>query len=87
MQKLERAHLSIVRAVHVQGTLTAAAEALCLTQSALSHAMKKLEQQVGAPLWQREGRRLRLTQAGRHLLAVAQRVHYEIGRASCRERV
>lgn len=29
---------------------------------------------MGAPLWQREGRRLRLTQAGRHLLAMAQRV-------------
>ena len=61
MQKLERAHLAIVRQVHEQGSLTAAAEALCLTQSALSHAMKKLEQQVGAPLWQREGRHLRLT--------------------------
>ena len=74
MQKLERAHLAIVRQVHEQGSLTAAAEALCLTQSALSHAMKKLEQQVGAPLWQREGRHLRLTPAGEHLLAVAQRV-------------
>ena len=86
MQKLERAHLSIVRAVHVQGTLTAAAEALCLTQSALSHAMKKLEQQVGAPLWQREGRRLRLTQAGRHLLAVAQRVLPQLEQAEERLR-
>ena len=74
MQKLERAHLAIVRQVHEQGSLTTAAEALCLTQSALSHAMKKLEQQVGAPLWQREGRHLRLTPAGEHLLAVAQRV-------------
>ena len=86
MQKLERAHLAIVRQVHEQGSLTAAAEALCLTQSALSHAMKKLEQQVGAPLWQREGRHLRLTPAGEHLLAVAQRVLPQLEQAEERLR-
>ncbi|APZ43993.1 LysR family transcriptional regulator [Acidihalobacter ferrooxydans] len=71
---IERAHLAIIREIARQGSLTAAAEVLCLTQSALSHAMKKLEQQVGAPLWRREGRRLRLTQAGEHLLGVANRL-------------
>ena len=30
-----------------QGSLTAAADALCLTQSALSHSVRKLEQQLG----------------------------------------
>jgi len=54
--------------------LTAAAGVLCLTQSALSHSMKKLEQQLGTAVWLRDGRRLRLTQAGRHLLGVARRV-------------
>lgn len=71
---LERSHLTIVRAIHECGSVTAAAERLCLTQSALSHSMKKLEQQLGTALWQREGRGLRLTQAGRYLLSVAQRV-------------
>lgn len=71
---LERIHLSIVAEVQRQGSLTAAAERLCLTQSALSHSMKKLEQQVGTPLWLREGRGLRLTQAGAYVLALAQRV-------------
>ena len=74
MQALERIHLAIVREVQAQGSLTAAAEVLCLTQSALSHSMKKLEQQLGTPIWLREGRSLRLTQAGQHLLALAQRV-------------
>jgi LysR family transcriptional regulator, regulator for metE and metH len=71
---LERTHLAIVREVDRRGSLTAAADVLCLTQSALSHTMKKLEQQLGTDIWHREGRNLRLTQAGRHVLAVAQRV-------------
>ncbi|HAJ13923.1 MAG: LysR family transcriptional regulator [Porticoccaceae bacterium] len=71
---LERMHLAIVREVDRQGSLTAAADVLCLTQSALSHSVKKLEQQLGTAVWIREGRSLRLTQAGRYLLAVANRV-------------
>ncbi len=71
---LERIHLSIIREVEKRGSLTAAADTLCLTQSALSHSMKKLEQQLGTDIWLREGRSLRLTQAGRYLLGVAERV-------------
>lgn len=71
---LERIHLAIVQAVDEHGSLTAAAEILCVTQSALSHSMKKLEQQLGTDIWLREGRSLRLTQAGEYLLAVANRV-------------
>ncbi|MEO8937032.1 MAG: LysR family transcriptional regulator, partial [Burkholderiaceae bacterium] len=71
---LERNHLAIVHEVDRQGSLTAAASVLCVTQSAVSHAMKKLEQQLGTDSWLREGHSLRLTQAGRYLLSVAQRV-------------
>ena len=71
---LERIHLSIVQQVEKQGSLTAAAGVLHLTQSALSHSMKKLEQQLGTEIWRREGRSLQLTQAGQYLLAVANRV-------------
>ena len=71
---LERIHLAIVQEVEKQGTLTAAADVLCVTQSALSHSMKKLEQHLGTDVWLREGRSLRLTQAGQYLLAVANRV-------------
>lgn len=71
---LERIHLAIVQAVDTHGSLTAAAEVLHLTQSALSHSVKKLEQQLGTDVWLREGRSLRLTQAGQYLLAVANRV-------------
>ena len=71
---LERMHLAIVQEVEKQGSLTAAANVLCLTQSALSHSMRKLEQQLGTDIWLREGRTLRLTQAGQYVLAVANRV-------------
>ncbi len=71
---LERMHLAIVREVDRLGSLTAAAQALHLTQSALSHAVRKLEDQLGTAIWLREGRSLVPTQAGHHLLAVANRV-------------
>ncbi len=71
---LERIHLAIVREVDRQGSMTAAAAALFLTQSALSHAMKKLERALGTDIWLREGRSLRLTQAGSHLLEMANHV-------------
>lgn len=71
---IERIHLAIIQEVNRHGSLTAAASVLCLTQSALSHAMRKLEEQLGTPIWLRESRSLRPTQAGQYLLAVANRV-------------
>ena len=71
---IERNHLEIVREVDRSGSLTAAADAMCLTQSALSHAMKKLEQQLGTPVWVREGRKLQPTQSGLYLLSLANRL-------------
>ncbi len=71
---IERTHLRILYAVEQNGSLTAAAKALCVTQSALSHKMRKLEDNLGAEIWLREGRSLRLTQSGRYLLNIANRV-------------
>ncbi|WP_158970842.1 LysR family transcriptional regulator [Paraglaciecola sp. L3A3] len=71
---LERSHLMIIRSVDQLGTLTQAAEQLCLSQSALSHSIKKLELYFGTPLWEKEGRRLRLNQAGSALLNLAERL-------------
>ena len=71
---IERIHLKIVQAVDQHGSLTAAGEILYVTQSALSHAIRKLETNLGTAVWIREGRRLRLTQAGYYLLTIANRV-------------
>jgi LysR family transcriptional regulator, regulator for metE and metH len=74
MSRLERIHLSLLREVNRRGSLTAAAKSLGLTQSALSHTVKRMEQQFGTEIWQRQGRGLRLTPAGTYLLSLAQRV-------------
>jgi LysR family transcriptional regulator for metE and metH len=67
-------HLTIIREVERSGSLTAAAHALHLTQSALSHAVRKMEERLGSTIWKREGRSLRLTQAGGYLLGLANRL-------------
>ena len=71
---IERIHLSILRAIEREGSLTAAARTLHLSQSALSHAIRKLERRSGATIWSREGRRVRLTAAGEQLLIAANRL-------------
>lgn len=71
---IERSHLKIIQALAEHGTLTAAANALFVTQSALSHQVRYLEQKLEVSLWERQGRKLRLTQAGQLLLRVAQQV-------------
>ena len=83
---LERIHLEIVHCVAVHGSLTAAADVLCLTQSALSHAVKKLEQQLGTPIWHRDGRTLRPTQAGEYLMRLAARLLPQLSHAEERIR-
>lgn len=71
---IEVSHLKIIRALADNGSLTAAANALFVTQSALSHQMRYLENKLETPLWQRQGRRLRLTPAGNKLLETSQQV-------------
>ena len=71
---IERNHLAIIEAVHRHGTMTEAASELCLTQSALSHSIKKLEHNLGVDVWEKQGRTLRLTQTGKAVLNLAQRV-------------
>ncbi len=71
---IERIHLRVFKEIEQQGSLTAAAKSLHLTQSALSHAIKKLEDQIGTPLWIKKGRSLQFTQAGQFLLSEANRL-------------
>lgn len=83
---LERNHLRVIQAVDHHGSVTAAAKQLHLTQSALSHTMRKLELSAGTAIWLREGRRLRLTQAGEFLLDVANRLLPQLEHAEAKLR-
>ncbi len=56
------------------GSFTLAAKQLNLTQSAVSHSIKALEDGLGCPLISRLGRRIHLTQAGDVFLATAERI-------------
>lgn len=60
------------------GSFTMAARELHLTQSAVSHAIKALEQELGLRLFDRVGRRVTLTAAGKQLLEHAQRILAEM---------
>jgi len=60
---------------------TKAASLLFVTQSAVSHAIKKLEASVDTPLLQRKGKTIVLTNAGLTLFASCERIFYEIERA------
>lgn len=71
---IEKIHLSILREIDRRGSLTAAAGSLHLTQSALSHTIKKLERQCNVSLWLKDGRNIRLTEAGNYLLEQGNRL-------------
>ncbi|WP_101067307.1 LysR family transcriptional regulator [Roseovarius salinarum] len=71
-------HLRTIRAISQAGGLARAAESLNITQSALSHQIKGLEDQAGVELFVRRSKPLRLSAAGQRLLRVAEKVLPEI---------
>ena len=62
-------------------TLTAAAERLYVSQPALSQRLTKMEQRLGTPLFDRQGRRLVPNAAGRRMLVAARHVLAELSAA------
>jgi LysR family transcriptional regulator for metE and metH len=72
--KLEIRHLQLVEAITAEGSVTRAAERLNVTQSALSHQLREIEDRLGTPLFLRVNRRLTLAPAGERLLQSARRV-------------
>ncbi len=72
-----RAFASLART----GSFTLAAKELYLSQSAVSHSMKALEQDVGCRLLDRLGKKVLLTQAGEQLLHHAQKILSEMSQA------
>ncbi len=71
---IEFRHLRTIQAIHEAGSLAAAADLLGLTQSALSHQIRGIEEQAGVELFVRATKPLRLSPAGLRLLAAAQAI-------------
>ena len=65
---LDLRKLLLLRELHARGTVTAVAEALAFTPSAVSQQLAQLQREAGVPLTERVGRRLRLTDAGLRLV-------------------
>lgn len=65
MAELNYHHLRYFHVVAHEGHLTRAAERLNVSQSALSSQIRQLEERLGQPLFERRGRALHLTEAGR----------------------
>ena len=78
---LEIRHLKLVATVAEEGSVTRAANRLHLTQSALSHQLRDVEDKLGVALFQRTARRMLLTPAGQRLLESAKLVLEELERA------
>ncbi|HVC21154.1 MAG TPA: LysR family transcriptional regulator [Vicinamibacterales bacterium] len=70
---LEIRHLKLIAAVAELGSVTRAGERLCLTQPALSHQLRHIEEQVGERVFVRGNRGMLLTPAGEKLYDAARR--------------
>src|SRR5210317_2246470 len=71
-------HLRTIKAIHDTGGLARAADQLNITQSALSHQIKGIEDQAGIELFVRRSKPLKLSAAGLRLLRAAERILPEI---------
>ncbi|MBR9652243.1 LysR family transcriptional regulator [Thalassovita aquimarina] len=71
---IELRHLRTIKAIHDAGSLARAADQLNITQSALSHQIKHLEEQTGVELFVRRSKPMKLTAAGLRLLGAAEKI-------------
>lgn len=71
---IELRHLRTIKAIDEAGSLARAADQLHITQSALSHQIKHLEDQTGVELFVRRSKPMQLTAAGRRLLQTAEKI-------------
>lgn len=68
---LELRHLRTLQAIEQTGSLSRAAEVLCITQSAVSHQVKALEEWFGEELVYKQGGQSRFSVVGQRLLQLA----------------
>lgn len=79
--RLTLKQLQIFEAVAELQSYTQAAKQLYLTQPAVSMQIKQLEEEIGLPLFDRIGKSIQLTDAGRELLIHSRTIHHQIEEA------
>ncbi|WP_374515942.1 LysR family transcriptional regulator [Niveibacterium sp.] len=84
--KISLEALAMLDAIDTRGSFAAAADALHRVPSALTHAVRKLEEDLGFDLFQKIGRRAVLTPAGRTLLDDGRALLRAAGELECRAR-
>jgi LysR family transcriptional regulator, regulator for metE and metH len=83
-QFLDSRHLRVVAEVARTESVTRAADRLNVTQSAVSHQLREIEDRLGTAIFVRSGRRMLLTPAGRLLADAASQVLETIGQVEAR---
>ncbi|MFZ7338129.1 LysR family transcriptional regulator [Comamonas jiangduensis] len=78
---LELRHLRTLSALHETGNLARAAQLLNVTQSALSHQIKFLEERYGSPLFERKSTPLKFSAIGERILELGTKILPEVEQA------
>jgi DNA-binding transcriptional LysR family regulator len=63
-----------VYAVYEEGSFTKAAKKLFISQPTLSVAIKSVEEEIGAPIFERDSAGVKLTEVGREYIAAAEKI-------------
>jgi len=75
---IDSKHLKLILAIDKMGSLSKASNELNLSQSALSHQLKNLEEYLGLELFHRTGNQLFFTEAGKELKEKAKNIINEL---------
>jgi LysR family transcriptional regulator for metE and metH len=78
--QIEVRHLRLIQSIAEEGSVTNAGKRLYLSQSALSHQLRDVEEKLGVSLFTRLNKRMILTPAGERLLGAARKILDELKR-------
>ncbi|MGB1546374.1 MAG: LysR family transcriptional regulator, partial [Candidatus Puniceispirillaceae bacterium] len=81
---IELKHLRIILAIHESGSVQKATEQLNMTQSAVSHQLRYIKDQLGVDIFIPETRPLKLSAEGLELIGAARRILPEVEKLKSR---
>jgi LysR family transcriptional regulator, regulator for metE and metH len=78
MYNINLQHLKVINAIEKNNSMTKAAEVLNVSQSALSHHLKELENNIGERVFERRNKKLWITEAGKKILTTSEIILIEL---------